>query len=206
MSCRPALSQTVLKAWLLRQLMVVWRKEWRREIEEMMTLSLMAARCERDGWGRLGSFSVSLLLINWWSTSTALSGADANKSEACESNISKECSGLDKKTQTIHILVWLLSDGTDTSFIWLLLTLFSLSLFIFFSFSFFCLFCFLLCLLVWMNRLFWEKLFLSSNQWLVRNCRMFYMYVCVWSMWIWCIVSCDDCYWMRNVFLISFEI
>lgn len=100
LSCRPALSQTVLKAWLLRQLMVVWRKEWRWEIEEMMTLSLMAARCERDDWGRLGSFSESLLSINWWSTSTALSSADANKSEACESNVSKECSGLDKKPNT----------------------------------------------------------------------------------------------------------
>lgn len=41
-----------------------------------------------------------------------------------------------------------------------------------------------------MNWLFWEKLFLSSKQWFVGNCRMFYMYVC---RWMWCIISCDDC-------------
>lgn len=196
----------VLKAWLLRQLMVVWRKEWRREIEEMMTLSLMAACCERDGWGRLGSFSESLLLINWWSTSTALSGADANKSEACESNISQECSGLDKKphrrlTSWFDYFLMALTPHSSgfcspcSALVWS------------FSFSFLFFVCFVSCFASWSE---WTD---CSE----RNCScpqindlcvivVCFICMCVWSMWIWCIVSCDDCYWMRKVFLISFEI
>ncbi len=123
-----------VKARLLRQLMVVWRKEWKREIDEMMTLSLTAACCERDGRGRLGSCSESFLLVTDETpsrTSTDLSGASTGASlEHVKVKFPENVQDQMENMQMTHILVWLLSDGTDTSFIWLLLTPFSLSLFI----------------------------------------------------------------------------